>query len=101
MVPQTRSAIVVKAPGSADVVADLPLPGLAAGDILVRTTTFALNPVDQAFVDYMPQLGTVLGCDYAGVVDKIGDEVDPGWKEGTRVAGYVHGSKCAQSSRFC
>ena len=65
MASQTRSAIIVKSAGNAIVESGVDMPKLEAGDILIRNTIVALNPVDHAFVDYMAQAGAVLGCDYA------------------------------------
>ena len=93
MMSGTRSAIVTKGASKAVVESSVPMPKLQSGEILVRTTAFALNPVDQAFVDYMAQPGTILGCDYAGVVVETAEGVDPVWEKGMRVAGYVHGSE--------
>ena len=65
MATPSRLAIRIEAPGIAAIEKDGKHPNLDAGDILVRTTALALNPVDHANVDYMAQVGTVLGCDYA------------------------------------
>ena len=65
MASQTRSAVIVKTAGNAVVESGVKVPKLQAGDILIRTTAVALNPVDHAFIDYMAQPGAVQGCDYA------------------------------------
>ena len=93
MAPQTRSAIVVKGYGQAVIDPDVPLPKLETGDVLVKATAYALNPVDNIFIDGLPQPGTIQGCDYAGVVEQVGEGVDFEWKVGTRIAGYVPASK--------
>ena len=35
------------------------------------------------------------GCDYAGVVVKVGDQVTKSFKEGDRVAGVAHGANAS------
>ena len=88
----TRKAIVIKGAKDA-VVEDITMPELAPRDILVKTTAVALNPVDHAFIDYMPAAGVVVGCDYAGIVEEVGSDVTNGLKVGDRVAGFVPGGQ--------
>ena len=95
----TQKAILIKGQGEAELVTDHPVPQLESRDILVKTTYVALNPIDYMMIDYMPSPGAVVGCDYAGIVEKVGDEVTNGLKPGDRVAGFVHG--CEIIVPFC
>lgn len=83
-------------------VADVPLPGISAHEIRVRVVAVALNPVDSLYV-YHPlgQTGRIVGSDFAGVVDLVGDTVpqqESGLRPGDRVAGFVQGA-CSMNDR--
>ena len=43
-------------------------------------------------LDWMPVAGSTLGCDFSGVVDKIGPSVNASWKVGDRILGWVLGN---------
>lgn len=75
-------AIVIKKAGGHDVLepADVPMPGLDHPDlILVRLHAAGVNPVDfkmrNAGTFFPDKLPAILGCDGAGVVEAIGDNV--------------------------
>ncbi|KAM3526452.1 hypothetical protein MY4038_006813 [Beauveria bassiana] len=72
---------------------DVPVPTIADDEILVKVTAVALNPTDFKHVDLFSPDGAVVGCDYAGVVAKVGTGpvATNAWKVGDRVAGWVHG----------
>ena len=70
---------------------DVPIPRVRADRILVRNEAIALNPADWKFVELVPCTGATVGCDYAGVVEDIGDDLTVAFKKGDRVAGFVHG----------
>jgi len=44
--PSTQKAIVIQAPGKAELVSDRPIPKLRDDYILVKTVAVALNPTD-------------------------------------------------------
>lgn len=69
----------------------LPLPKLQDDYILVRTVAVALNPTDWATLDAVGDDGTLVGCDYAGVVEAVGKNVTKRFAKGDRVAGSSHG----------
>ncbi|EPS29490.1 hypothetical protein PDE_04440 [Penicillium oxalicum 114-2] len=69
----------------------LPLPKIPNDYILVKTKAVALNPTDWKHVYHEDCTGCVVGCDYAGVVECVGSEVQKSWKKGDRVAGFTHG----------
>ncbi|GAA5850883.1 hypothetical protein JCM9279_006228 [Rhodotorula babjevae] len=87
--PATMKAVVVTARGKTEL-KDVPVPSPAAGEILVKTSAIAVNPTDFSDRDFLAPEGSWLGCDYAGIVDKVGSGVT-NVKEGDRVAGFVHG----------
>ena len=69
----------------------LPIPQVRADRILVKNEAFALNPADWKFIDLVPCEGVTVGCDYAGIVQDVGDELTVAFKMGDRVAGFTHG----------
>ncbi|KAF2165037.1 hypothetical protein M409DRAFT_67348 [Zasmidium cellare ATCC 36951] len=67
-----------------------PLPRLRPTYLLVRVHAVALNPADIAVVDWgLGEADTLLGCDYAGVVEAVGSEVHRDFKVGERVCGAM------------
>ncbi|KAK3306440.1 chaperonin 10-like protein [Chaetomium strumarium] len=92
--PSEIKAVVITAPGKAEV-KTVPLPALPDDYILIRTTAVALNPTDWKHIDAVPSavdVGAVVGCDYAGIVEQVGPKVTKKFAKGDRVAGFVHGS---------
>jgi NADPH2:quinone reductase len=73
---------------------DLPAPEPAAGEVLVRVQASSANPVDNAIAAGMlsgmieHEYPVVLGRDYAGVVEQVGDGVDR-FAVGDEVFGFV------------
>ncbi|KIW97338.1 uncharacterized protein Z519_02730 [Cladophialophora bantiana CBS 173.52] len=70
----------------------IPVPKLEADYILVRTIAIALNPTDWTSLDAVGEPGTIVGCDYSGVVEEVGKDVKDRFKKGDRVAGFGHGA---------
>ncbi|KAL1841176.1 hypothetical protein VTJ49DRAFT_7345 [Mycothermus thermophilus] len=90
--PAEIKAIVVTKPGHAEL-QTVPLPSLPDDYILVRTHAVALNPTDWKHRDLVPgTVGTRVGCDYSGVVVKVGPKTDKQFTPGDRVCGFIHGS---------
>lgn len=71
----------------------IPIPKLRDDYILVRTVTVALNPTDWTTLDAPGDNGTLVGCDYAGVVEEVGPAVTKPFKKGDRIAGWAHGGE--------
>lgn len=75
-------AIVMRAPGPAEVLemADVPMPDISdAHQMIVRLHAAGLNPLDtkvrKLHFMYPDHLPAILGCDGAGIVDRVGDAV--------------------------
>ena len=83
-------AIRIKAPGEAAVEC-APIPQLRDDYILVKTRAVAVNPSDWKLIDYLASPGETVGCDYSGVVERVGAHVQNRLRPGDRVAGMVHG----------
>lgn len=85
----TRRAIVIQQPGCAKLVSQ-PMPAVRDRFMLVKPVAVALNPTDWKYVDE-GVVGSVVGCDYAGVVEAVGRRVKKKFKKGDRVYGPTHG----------
>ncbi|KKA22159.1 Alcohol dehydrogenase [Rasamsonia emersonii CBS 393.64] len=85
-------ALVYQGPGKATVVSDRPVPKVRDHYILVKVKAIALNPTDWKHVYRgLPKEGSLIGVDYAGIVEEVGPNVTKDFKKGDRVAGFVHG----------
>jgi len=62
----------------------------------------AQNPTDWKHVEWAGGIGAVAGCDFAGIVEELGPEVDDGGriKVGDRVATFTHGGVHGQHGAF-
>ncbi|PVH95942.1 oxidoreductase-like protein [Periconia macrospinosa] len=87
-----QKAIQIQGPKVAKLVTDAPIPPLRPEYIRVKTVAVALNPTDWKHIDFRASKGAINGCDYAGVVEAVGSDVQNGLKVGDRVAGFIHGS---------
>jgi NADPH:quinone reductase len=74
---------------------DLPAPALAPNEVLVRVHASSVNPVDNGIAAGMlKQMGVeydfpaILGRDYAGVVEQVGDDVT-NYAAGDNVFGFL------------
>ena len=73
------------------VLKSIPIPKLRDDYILVRTVAIALNPTDWTTLDAKGDNGSLVGCDYAGIVEAVGKAVKKDFKKGDRIAGFAHG----------
>lgn len=87
--------VKIQSPGHAAVV-DAPIPQLRPDYILVKTVAVALNPTDWKHIDKYATPSATVGCDYAGTVSAVGAAVTSPFKNGDRVAGFVHGGNYVQ-----
>ena len=69
----------------------IPIPELRPGYILVKTVAVALNQTDWTSLDAVGEPGTIVGCDYAGIVEQIGKGGSNRFKKGDSIAGFAHG----------
>ncbi|CAH0044780.1 unnamed protein product [Clonostachys solani] len=87
----TAKAIVVAPDAETMIIADAPVLQLRDEYMIVKVHSVALNPADWKRVVWDTlDPGTKIGCDYSGVVEKVGAKVS-NFKQGDRVAGFVHG----------
>lgn len=93
-------AISTTALGEASIV-EIPEPELKDDSILVRPTYIGNNPCDYFITDMEPFFtqNQVVGCDYCGIVEKIGSNVKTTLKPGDKVVGGVAGGMGADVSR--
>ncbi|KAF3401648.1 Deshydrogenase mokE [Penicillium rolfsii] len=57
-------------------------------EVLVRVSAVALNPIDWKVPHYFPTPGSVVGCDFSGIIIARGDEVTD-FAVGQRVCGAI------------
>ncbi|KAF2010909.1 putative ToxD-like zinc binding oxidoreductase [Aaosphaeria arxii CBS 175.79] len=70
---------------------DIPLSIPSKTEVLVKIHAVALNPIDAKFIDFIAPPGKIAGCDFAGVIEEIGEAALGRWKVNDRVAGFVQG----------
>ncbi|KAJ4029354.1 hypothetical protein NW761_013962 [Fusarium oxysporum] len=97
-------ALVVKPKDKLVTVQEIPVPEPGPSEVLVRVGAVALNRVDWLYTTnpVAAQDYRVVGSDFAGVITKVGEDVekldDPRAKVGTRVASFVQGA-CSVNDR--
>ncbi|CAI4065173.1 hypothetical protein N7582_002883 [Saccharomyces uvarum] len=92
-IPKTMKAVVIE-DGRAVVKEGVPIPALEDGFVLIKTLAVAGNPTDCGHIDYKigPQ-GSILGCDAAGQIVKLGPGVDyKRFAIGDYISGFIHGA---------
>ncbi|KAG6919676.1 hypothetical protein DXG01_002619 [Tephrocybe rancida] len=85
---------LITAPGNTAVIEKIPIPEPTADEIRIEVRVVSLNPVDALYTIAPPapnDPGRVVGSDFAGVVDKVGENVKQ-WQVGDRVTGFVQGA---------
>jgi NADPH:quinone reductase-like Zn-dependent oxidoreductase len=71
----------------------IPIPTVPDDYLLVRVVAVAVNPTDWTTLDAPGDNGTLVGCDWAGLVEEIGPKVEKPFEKGDRVAGFAHGGR--------
>ncbi|QLC35005.1 zinc-binding dehydrogenase (plasmid) [Halarchaeum sp. CBA1220] len=96
--PSEMTAYVVEEYGDPDVFTErrVDVPDPAPDEVRVEVAASSVNPVDYkirqgAIPDFTPPLPATLGCDVAGVVDAVGDDVER-FEEGDEVYGMPGGA---------
>ncbi|KAE8350331.1 chaperonin 10-like protein [Aspergillus coremiiformis] len=92
----TQKAIVVTSSKQGSLVTDRAIPVLREDYILVKTVAVALNPADWKHIAFVSPTGTLVGCDYAGIVEDVGKAVKKPFKKGDRVCGFIYGGNAVQ-----
>lgn len=87
----TQNYGLIREGASNAVLKAIPIPKIQDDYILVRTVAIALNPTDWTTIDAKGDDGTLVGCDYAGIVEEVGKAVTKPFKKGDRIAGVGHG----------
>ncbi|KAJ7182890.1 chaperonin 10-like protein [Mycena crocata] len=83
---------VVVGPEKTFSVKSIGIPTHKPNEILVKNCAAAQNPADLKSFGYgLSKVGFVFGFDYAGVVEKVGNEIVKA-KKGDRIAGWIQGS---------
>ncbi|KAJ7368828.1 GroES-like protein [Mycena albidolilacea] len=85
-----QQAIVVESPKAPFTLGSAKIPSPAKGEVLVKILSVALNPADwkQREYDVIREYPAVLGCDVAGVVEKLGEGAE-GFKKGDKVFAQI------------
>ncbi|KAF8579983.1 GroES-like protein [Ramaria rubella] len=73
-------------------VQNVPVPTLSDNEILVKVVAAAQNPTDWKHIKNLCRPGTILGCDFSGIVVKLGPAITASIKLGDHVAGFVQGA---------
>lgn len=92
ILPQDLTAIIAGPTGDFEISSSLKVPTLEHGEILIKTSAVALNPVDTKMIGPFVTPGCVFGFDCAGVVVAIGPGVNKALKIGDKVCGSASGS---------
>jgi NADPH2:quinone reductase len=98
---ETMKALVAEAPGPPEALElkEIPVPEAGPGQVRIRVAYAALNPLDTharaARVAWMaPEFPFTPGYEFSGLVEALGDGVDPSWM-GRRVVSEGEWGGCA------
>ncbi|OKL60401.1 hypothetical protein UA08_04449 [Talaromyces atroroseus] len=92
ILPERQTALKIQGPGQITLQTSCSLPSLRVGEVLVRVICVAVNPEDWKSADMSPAVGATSGCDFAGVIVKVGQEVKETLCVDDRVCGFVFGN---------
>lgn len=86
----TKAIVLVDGPEKV-AIREVPKPKLRDGYVLVKVHAVGLNPTDWKSIDSKRGMaGTRRGCDYAGVVEEVGENLGKPFKKGDRIAGMIN-----------
>ncbi|OCL14333.1 quinone oxidoreductase putative [Glonium stellatum] len=101
--PETMRAVDIKGDvGSAEAlyITDIPKPHPKGAQALVRVKAFGINRADimQRDGEYPapPQAGRILGLEFAGVIETLGEDHETSFKIGDEAFGLVYGGAYAE-----
>ncbi|CAI7606437.1 unnamed protein product [Penicillium glandicola] len=77
-------AVIVTQPKTEGLVTDRPTPKLRDDYVLVKTVSVGLNPTDWKHVAFLSPPGSLVGCDYSGIVEAVGKDVKKQFTKGDR-----------------
>lgn len=104
-IPSTQTVILQGEGGVLQISQNAPIPELSPHQMIVRTTSVALNPCDFKMPLRFPTQGLWDGCDFAGTVVALGREAasDGRFCLGDQVFGAVQGSNQSdhESGAYC
>ncbi len=95
-------AILAKQPGGVEQLTfvDLPIPQPQENELLIKVHCTACNRADliqrRGFYPPPPGVTEVLGLEFAGVVEQVGNNCQGNWKPGDRVFGILPGGGYAE-----
>ncbi|PVH74413.1 putative zinc-binding dehydrogenase family oxidoreductase [Cadophora sp. DSE1049] len=89
-IPAKQRAIIALPNGDLGISNDVDVPHVDDDLVLVKTVSIAINPVDAKMVGPMAYPGAISGCDFAGIIVKIGAASGEHLRIGDRVASVVH-----------
>lgn len=89
-IPNTHRAVIVQTDTTVKT-EERPIPAVSDNEILVKVSAIAVNPTDWKHARIMTSPGTILGCDFAGVVVQAGPNLRVPVKVGDRVAASLRG----------
>lgn len=88
----TKAIVYVDGPEKV-AIREIPKPKVRDGYVIVKVHAVGINPTDWKAIDLgLADAGTRSGCDYAGVVEEVGENLGKPFKKGDRIAGFVHGA---------
>lgn len=90
------NAIVIR-DKSAVIESDRSVPKLRHDYLLVKVKAVALNPTDWKHIAFeLGADGSLVGCDFSGIIEQVGPGVTKPFKKGDRIAGVAHGGNAVQ-----
>ncbi|KAF9646177.1 GroES-like protein [Thelephora ganbajun] len=89
-IPKTHRAVIVQADTTVKTEERL-IPTVGENEILVKVSAIAINPTDWKHARRNTSPGTILGCDFAGVVVQVGPNLRVPVKVGNKVAASLRG----------
>lgn len=90
-IPQTMKALVASEQKGSATVREVPVPQLDDNEVLIKVQHAAQNPTDWKHEAFFSPKDAIIGCDYAGTVVKLGNNLASPLQVGDKVAGWVHG----------
>ncbi|KAF2808036.1 putative quinone oxidoreductase [Mytilinidion resinicola] len=101
--PETIRAVDIKGgtgPADSLFITSIPKPVPAAAQALVKIKAFGLNRMDlfqrEGHYPLPPQAGKILGVEFSGIIEGVGEDPEKGFKVGDEVFGLAYGGAYAE-----